>query len=96
MTELILFNFYIILMFSLTFKLLKDLKFGWSLETFFLFLIILFYVFIPITMIVYDYLIFKEYIVPDLKVSYSDKKYYSYISFFSVMIFLKSKLKLFV
>lgn len=88
MTELILFNFYIILMLTLSFKLLKDLKFGWSLETFFLFLIILFYVFIPITMIVYDYLIFEEYLVPDLKVSYNDKKYYSYISFFSVLIFL--------
>lgn len=88
MEDIIIFIFYITLLLFMSSNLYKNLKYGWNIENFFIFLVILFYIFIPLTMIAYDYLIVEEYIVPDLKINYSDKKYYSFMSFFIVMIFL--------
>lgn len=90
MQEFILLTSYTFLFFALIYKLIRDLKNGWTIETFFISLILLFYVFIPITIIIYNHLIFQDYIVPDLKISYNYKNYYSYMSFFTVIIFIAS------
>jgi hypothetical protein len=88
MEDIIIFTSYVVLLCLMCSKLYLNLKNGWNIEIFFIFLIILFYIFIPITMISYDYLIVEEYVVPDLKINYTDKKYYSFMSLFAVIIFL--------
>ncbi len=88
--EIILLLLYTSVFFILLRIILVKIKNGWAIEPFFLSLINLFYVFIPITMIIYKYLIVEQYIIPDLKVILNNYEFYNYMTFSVTIIFLSS------
>ncbi|MEA2111202.1 MAG: O-antigen polymerase [Campylobacterota bacterium] len=79
---------YITVFCLLSLYIYKNIQEGWSLETFFLSLFILFYVVIPISFIINHNFIFQEYSSPDLDLYSTYFSAYSFTSFSIVLIAL--------
>lgn len=84
----LLFLFYTITFFILTIYLARNLKNGWTIQFYFISLLVLFYVIIPISNIIYDFILVEKFIIPDLTKSVINMRYYSYTSFFIFIIFI--------